>query len=50
MEKPKVKMTNAEYVKSNKVFISACHKAGIPVTTRQASKYRNGRGLAYKTQ
>lgn len=41
-------MTNAEY-KNENLFINACQKAEIPPTIRQASKFRNGKGLAYKT-
>lgn len=40
-------MTNAEFAK-DKDFQSACDRAGIPATKRQASKFRSKRGLAYK--
>jgi hypothetical protein len=30
-------------------FTSACEKAGIPPTRRQASKWMNGKGLALQT-
>jgi hypothetical protein len=41
-------MTNAEFAKTDKVFIKACELAGLEKsTTRQASKYRMKRGLAY---
>ena len=40
-------MTNAKY-KNENLFLIACANAGIPATTRQASKFRNGKGLAYK--
>jgi hypothetical protein len=41
-------MTNAEFATKNKEFITACAKAGIPATTRQASKWRMKKGLAWK--
>ena len=37
-----------EGVYSSPAFRKACKKAGIPATTRQASKFRNKKGLAYK--
>lgn len=40
-------MSNNEYSKKDGAFIKACELANIPSTTRQASKYRNKRGLAY---
>jgi len=40
-------MTNAKY-KNENLFLIACANAGIPATTRQASKFRNNKGLAYK--
>lgn len=40
--------TNKSFAKTDKVFIEACNRAGVQPTTRQASKYRNRRGLAYK--
>ena len=33
---------------ASQTFKDACEKVGIPVTRRQASKYRNKRGKAYK--
>lgn len=41
-------MTNKEFSEQDKVFNKACNIAGINPTKRQASKYRNGRGLAYR--
>ncbi len=47
-------MTNAKFAKEDKNFINACNHVkmvlGVEVnpTTRQASKYRNKKGLAYK--
>lgn len=39
--------TNAKFVEGN-LFIKACSLAGIPATTRQASKYRRGLGIAIR--
>ena len=36
-----------DYVFNNKTFIEKCMRADIPITRRQASKYRRKRGLAY---
>jgi len=41
-------MNNAQFAGSNKQFLMACSKAGIPATTRQASKFHNEKGLAYR--
>lgn len=41
-------MTNKEFSEQDKIFNKACEIAGIKSTKRQASKYRNGKGLAYK--
>ena len=38
-------MTNAQFSKTAD-FVAACDRAGIPATTRQASKWLLGRGLA----
>jgi len=43
-------VSNREFAESNKNFISACEKAGIKPTQRQASKYRRKVGLAYKNR
>ena len=32
----------------SKRFTDACEMAGIPATKRQASKFNNGRGLAFR--
>jgi hypothetical protein len=42
-------MTNTEFT-FDKNFIAACRAAEIPATRRQASKYRNKKGKAWKTQ
>ena len=41
-----MKLTNSEFRKTDKVFRKACKLAGVPATTRQASKFRNGKGQA----
>lgn len=33
----------------NSIFIASCKKIGIKPTKRQASKFRNCRGVVYKT-
>lgn len=43
------KMTNKKFANEDKVFKDACEKAGVEPTTRQASKFLNKKGLAYKT-
>jgi len=40
--------TNAHFAKTDKVFQQACESVEIKPTARQASKYRNKRGLAFK--
>lgn len=40
--------TNARYSEKNEEFRTACETAGLPTTSRQASKYRRKIGLAYK--
>lgn len=42
-----MKSTNTEFTK-NDLFLSACKKANVKPTTRQASKFRNRKGAAYK--
>ena len=41
--------TNREFA-DTEGFKALCKAAGVPATTRQASKYRNGCGIVYKTQ
>lgn len=41
-------MTNKEFAKTNQQFISACQKAGVEPTKRQAAKWRRKTGIAYK--
>lgn len=40
-------MTNKEFV-SDQIFVKCCEEANIKPTRRQASKFRNQKGLAYK--
>jgi len=41
-------MTNAEFAKSNKEFIAACEAVKLEPTSRQASKWMNQKGKAFK--
>lgn len=41
-------MTNREFAEKDGAFNRACSRVGIQATKRQASKWRGGRGLAYK--
>ncbi len=41
------KTTNEEFADGDKLFRESCDAAGIPATPRQASKWLNGRGLAF---
>lgn len=40
---------NSSLLRSQK-FIKSCEGLGIPVTRRQASKFRNRKGLVYNSQ
>ena len=42
------KETNKQYGGSNQEFAKFCEKAEIKPTARQASKFRNGKGAAFK--
>ena len=39
---------NKHFSVTDCIFLKACILAGIPTTTRQASKYRMKKGAAYK--
>jgi hypothetical protein len=41
-------MTNKQFCETDNQFRKACEVAGIPPTPRQASKWLNSKGLAYK--
>ena len=43
-----IRKLNFEFARDNKDLAKACQKVGIEPTRRQASKWRNGKGLAYK--
>lgn len=42
------KPTNKVFAKESTAFKKACEKASVEATSRQASKYRNKKGVAYK--
>lgn len=44
----KKELTNLKFSKSDVVFQKACELAGIHPTLRQASKWRNKKGLSYR--
>ena len=44
----KTKMTNRMYAQENKEFNDACSKFDVKPTSRQASKFRNKKGVLYK--
>jgi len=43
------RITNKKFVEVDKAFIAACERAGTKPTARQASKYRNKKGIAFKS-
>ena len=40
--------TNREFAAQDQTFRTACFNAHVEPTKRQASKYRNGKGRAFK--
>ena len=42
------KTTNKEFAAEDGNFRAACAKVGVEPTTRQASKFRNRKGIAWK--
>ena len=44
-----IKLSNKHFAETDKPFQIACQVASIPPTKRQASKWRNGKGLVWKT-
>jgi len=44
------RITNAEFSKKDPAFKEACEKARVERTPRQASKYRNQKGSAWKAR
>ena len=45
--KHKYDIHNTKFAKEDSTFQSACDKAGVQPTARQASKWRNKKGAAY---
>jgi hypothetical protein len=43
----KYEIRNAVFKNEDQAFIAACNKVDVKPTTRQASKWRNGRGKAF---
>ena len=43
-------MTNKQFAETDVKFKNACEKAGTPATARQASKFKMGKGLAFKNK
>jgi hypothetical protein len=43
-------VTNSTFAATDQSLKAACAKASIPVTTRQASKWRNKSGAAWKAR
>ena len=48
MEELKKRMTANERTLRSPLFQKACELAGIPATKRQASKFNNSRGIAFR--
>ena len=46
----KERLTNQQFSVLNKEFNKFCQWAGVEATTRQASKFRNYKGLANKVK
>ena len=49
-EKKPQKLNNLEFSKKDEKFKGACTKASVTPTKRQASKYRMGHGLSFKSK
>jgi hypothetical protein len=41
-------VSNREFAEKDEVFKAACEKVGVKATRRQASKWRMGRGRAWR--
>lgn len=48
MPRPKGIMTNKKFSKEDELFKTACEIANVEPTKRQASKFRNQKGLAWE--
>ena len=44
------RITNRDFALHDRLFKRACEKASIPPTKRQASKFRRGKGRAFKSK
>lgn len=42
-------VTNRKFAENDTIFNSSCSEAGVNPTKRQASKFRLGKGIAFKT-
>jgi len=42
--------TNREFSRKDGHFLKACENSGVEPTSRQASKWRNKKGLAYENR
>ena len=42
-------MTNSEFAREDEIFLKVCNTTEFRATTRQASKWRMKKGIAYKT-
>lgn len=47
---PRDGVSNQEFAKLNDSFIQCCIDANVEATPRQASKFRNKKGAAYKAR
>ena len=43
-------ISNRDFAKTNMAFRNACKKAFVEPSVRQASKFRNNRGFAFKAK
>lgn len=47
VKSPRHKTTNSDFAKNDVKFIQCCELAGVKPSKRQASKWRNGKGVAF---
>lgn len=47
-EKEQKRINRNRSIKKNEIFQEACKRAGVPATNRQASKWNNKRGAAFR--
>jgi len=43
-------VTNKDFAQKDSLFKTCCEAVGLEPTRRQASKFRNGKGKAYKAK